>query len=525
MALELRDYQRAAVDAVWDGMGEVDGNVLAVLPTGTGKALCIAELVRRAMQSYPETRILVLTHSRELVAQNFAEMLDLWPECPAGIYSAGLNKRDLHSRVIFGSIQSIHKRAYALQRIDIVIVDEAQTIPRNSDTTWRKFLSELLQINPFLRVVGWTATAFRLDSGMLHKGPDALFSEIVYEYNIIEAIEAGYLSPIISHAGHAQIDTSGVGTRGGEFIAGALEAAAVDPDIVEQIADEIVIAGQNRRGWIIFGCGIKHCGMLREALIARGISCEGVFATTPTAERDAIIKRFRKQEIRALVSVSALTTGFNVRHLDMVVLARPTKSCGLYIQMAGRGTRLFPGKVDCLIADFGGNIMRHGPVDAPRIKSPGTGEGGEMPSKNCPVCGAPNRIAACECVDCGAPFDVVGSKIETKASTAAVLSSHLSPEWIDVSEVSYSRHSKPGKPLSVQVTYRCGMVWHREWCCPEHDGYARQKFCQWWSKRAPACPVPNTVAEALANKSALAVPKRILVRPAGRFTEIVGVGF
>jgi DNA repair protein RadD len=270
---------------------------------------------------------------------------------------------------------------------------------------------------------------------MLHKGPSALFSGIAYEYNVRDAIEAGYLCPPVSTASATQIDTTDVGIRGGEFIAGQLEAAAMDPDVVEAVADEIVRYGADRRGWAIFGCGIAHCTALRDAVRQRGYSCEGVFATTPKAERTAIIEAFRRQEIRALTSVNALTVGFNARHLDLVALARPTKSPGLYVQAIGRGLRTFPGKENALILDMGGNIARFGPVDAIRIKDKTLSDGtGEMPTKVCPECEAPNQLSALECVECGAAFPPMVSKVELKPSKLAVLSSQIQPEWVDVTE-------------------------------------------------------------------------------------------
>lgn len=524
--LALRPYQAEAIDAVWNALGE-GGNPLAVLPTGTGKALCIAELVRRAIAAYPQTRILVVTHSRELVAQNYAEMMGLWPECPAGIYAAGLNRREIKAQVIFGSIQSLHRKAFDLQLVDLVLVDEAQSIPRNAETTWRKFLGDLLTINPYLKVVGWTATHFRLDSGMLHRGEGALFSSIAFEFNIRDAIEQGYLCRPITTSAAAQIDTAGVGTRGGEFIPGQLEAAAMDPQIVAAIAAEIVSYGRDRRGWIVFGCGIAHCKALRDAIRAHGYSCEGIFATTPNGERTAIINAFRRQEIRALVSVNALTVGFNAKHLDLVALSRPTKSAGLYIQAIGRGLRTFPGKDDCLILDMGGNIARFGPIDAIKIKDKIKGEGGTMPTKECPHCEASNPISAQECIECGEAFPPMVRKVDTKASSLAILSdgSIEQPVWANVHSVSYRRHEKPGKTPTLRVDYLCGLARHSAWWCPEHTGFARQKFVQTWQSHGAGIAVPNTVADALANTAALLKPTKILVRPNGKFSEIVGVSF
>ena len=531
MSIQLRPYQRDAIDTLNGWFSENSGNPLVVIPTAGGKSLVIATFVQEALASWPDTRVVILTHVRELISQNYAELIGFWPDAPAGIYSAGLNKRDIAARILFASIQSIHKKAYNLQRVDLVLVDEAHLIPRSADTMYGSFLNDLRQINPYLRVVGFTATPFRLDSGLLHQGDNAMFSDIAYEANIRDLIDGRFLSPPISRRAAAQIDTSGVGTRLGEFIAPQLEKAATDPETVAAIAAEIIQAGQDRRGWLVFGTGVHHCTMLRDALRSLGVTCESIFGNTPSAERDSIIARFKRQEIRALCSMGVLTTGFNARHVDLIALARPTKSCCLYIQMVGRGTRLFPGKIDCLVLDFGGNIERHGPVDAPRVRAPSEGDG-ETPFKECQDrivggrkitgCSETNLIGATACVACGEPF-ARESAVTIQASAHAILTSQIRPEWLEVSDVSYRRHEKPGKPPSLAVTYRCGMTFHREWVCLEHDGYARQKAVSWWQKRAPALPVPNTVTEALAMRSGLPDPVRILVRPEGKFTVVVGV--
>lgn len=528
MTLTLRPYQRESLDALYSWFSENSGNPLVVIPTAGGKSLVISTFIKEAIDGYPETRILILTHVRELILQNYQELIGFWPEAPAGVYSAGLQARDLHSQIIFAGIQSIHSKAYQLQHVDLVLVDEAHLIPRSSNTLYRKFLEQLYQINPYLKIVGFTATPFRLDSGLLHRGDDAMFSDIAYEANILDLIKAGFLTRPVSKSAAAQIDTSQVQTRGGEFVAGQLEAAAIHPEVVEAVASEIVEAGKTRKGWIVFGCGVKHCTMLRDALRERGVSCESIFGDTPAFERDRIIRDFKAQKIRALSSMNVLTTGFNAKHVDLIALARPTKSTGLYIQIVGRGTRLFPGKSDCLVLDFGGNIERHGPLDAPRSKKDkrkGAPKEGR-PLKVCPVCEEKNDIRARECFACGAEFPSIVQVISTQATTLGLLSEdQLRPQWIDVSNVTYRPHQKPGKPTSMRVTYQCGMVQHSEWVCFEHQGYARDKAVAWWRKRAPDVAVPSTVQDAVLLSVHLTRPRQIAVRPNGKFTEIVGSVF
>ena len=138
-----------------------------------GKGLVLAAFTARAIADWPDARILIVTHVKELIAQNFGEMMRLWPGAPAGIYSAGLNKRDLHAQILFAGIQSVHKRAYAIQRCDLALIDEAHLIPRTSNTMYRRFLSDLSIIKPHPKGIGFTAPPHPPDSGMLPEGEGA----------------------------------------------------------------------------------------------------------------------------------------------------------------------------------------------------------------------------------------------------------------------------------------------------------------------------------------------------------------
>lgn len=521
--ITLRPYQSAAVAAIYDYFARKAGHPLIVIPTAGGKSLCMASFMHGVLQHWPDQRILVVTHVRELIAQNHAELIGLWPDAPAGIYSAGLGRRDLGARLLFAGIQSIHKRAYDVQQCDLVLIDEAHLIPRASDTMYRRFLETLTRINPHLKIIGFTATPYRLDSGLLHQGEDALFTDIAFEVSVRELIDDGYLCPLVSKAANTRLDVSGVGSRGGEFIASQLQAAVDHDGITQAAIDEIIAHGQDRRSWLAFCAGVEHAEHVAQAIRDRGFSCATIFGDTPKDERDRIIAAFKRGEIRALASMGVLTTGFNAPAVDLIAMLRPTKSAGLYVQMAGRGTRLAPGKDNCLVLDFAGNVARHGPIDAIKPKEPGKGDG-EAPVKVCPDCDSILATAVRQCPDCGHLFPPPEIRIEATASTLEILSSGK-PQWVAVSDVSYGLHDKPGKPPSLRVDYRCGLVRHREWVCLEHSGYAREKAVQWWQRRAPGLPVPATVEQALVHSSQLRVPAEIAVRPSGRFTEVVGARF
>ncbi|WP_353429106.1 DEAD/DEAH box helicase [Paracoccus denitrificans] len=521
--LTLRPYQQAAITAIYGYFQTHTGNPLVVIPTAGGKSLVMASFIEGVLKAWPDQRILIVTHVRELIAQNHAEMIGLWPDAPAGIYSAGLGKREAQARILFAGIQSIHRRATEIGHTDLVLIDEAHLIPGKSSTMYRRFLDALKAINPALKVIGLTATPFRLDCGMLHEGQNALFTDIAYEAPVRELIDAGYLSPLVSKQPATRLDVSKVGTRAGDFIARDL-AAAVDQDAITRAAvTEIIAHGRDRKSWLAFCSGVEHARHVAEEFGRQGISCRTIFGDTPKDERDAIIAAFKRGEIRALASMGVLTTGFNAPGVDLIALLRPTQSAGLYVQMVGRGTRLAPGKENCLVLDFAGNVRRHGPIDLVRPKRPGEGGGGDAPTKVCPMCESIIALSATECPDCGHVFPVREVKIAPTAATLPVLSPKQ--QWLPVTGVSYSRHDKAGGRPSLKVTYSCGLATYSEWVCLEHQGYARQKAAEWWRKRAPGGPVPLSVAEALAQTGRLARPSDISVRPSGRYLEISGYRF
>lgn len=525
--MKLRPYQQEAVDAIYHHFTRWDGNPLIVLPTGTGKSVVIADFIKGAYTQWPDTRVIMLTHVRELIAQNFSTLIRNWPEAPAGIYSAGLGRKDINSAIICAGIQSIYKNAYKVQRCDLVIVDEAHLIPRKTETMYGRFLTDLKSINPSLKIIGFTATPYRMDSGMLHEGDGRMFHTIAYEMSILEAIEQGYLSEVIPKQMKTQLDVSGVGTRGGEFIPSQLEKA-VDVDETTQAAvSEIVSYGSDRGSWLVFCAGVDHARHVRDAVRSRGFSAETITGETPSAERDRIIRAFKAGNVRCLTNMSVLTTGFDAPGVDLIAMLRPTKSAGLFVQMIGRGTRLAPGKDDCLLLDFAGNTVRHGPVDKIKVSAPGDTGDGEAPIKTCPECFTICYAGVRECPDCGYQFPEPEPKIDKQASTAAVLSTQIEPETHQVERVQYFMHEKLGKPTSLRVEYHCadGMLPHREWVCLEHTGFPREKACKWWSRRAPGEPVPQTVMDALQVADKLPMPTEIQVRPVGKYTEICGYVF
>ncbi len=526
--MTLRPYQQEAVAAVYQHLREREDNPCVVIPTGGGKTPVMATICRDAVLTW-SGRVLIVAHVKELLEQSADKLRVVCPEVQFGIYSASLKRRDTQAPVIVAGIQSIYKLACELGAFDLILVDEAHLIPREGEGMYQQFLAEAKVVNPQVRVIGLTATPYRLKSGMICT-PDHFLNQICYEVGVRELIVQGYLSPLITKAGLTRVDTSSLHIRGGEFVAAEVEDLMDQDELVEAACREVVEYTTDRRSVLIFATGIKHghhvCQILREQ---HGLECGFVCGETPIAERDATLAAFREGRLRYLCNVNVLTTGFDAPSVDGVVLLRPTLSPGLYYQMVGRGFRLHPGKTNCLVLDFGGNVLRHGPVDAISIQAR-PGEGGPAPAKECPVCRAVIAAGYATCPHCGYEFPPPErQKHEAQASQAGILSDQIDDSTYEVLDVLYSVHTKrnapEGAPQTMRVEYRLGLNhWHSEFICFEHTGFARQKAEAWWSARSPD-PVPTTAEEGvtLAEAGALCATNAITIRscPGERFDRIV----
>lgn len=525
----LRPYQEAAKQAVYDHLRLRDDNPCVVIPTAGGKSPLMASICKDAVGLWGG-RVLILAHVKELLEQTADKLAAICPELKFGVYSAGLGRRDTQAPVIIAGIQSVYRRACELDAFDLVLVDEAHLIALEGDGMYRQFLAEAQVVSPHRRIVGFTATPFRLKSGPICT-PDGFLNLICYEIGVRELIRDGYLCPLITKAGINKADFAGLHVRGGEFVADEMQSLMDEDRLVEAACGETVGYAADRNAVLIFASGIKHGLHIVRVLRERhGIECGFVCGETPAKERDSILGRFRRGKLKYLCNVNVLTTGFDAPHIDCVALVRPTMSPGLYYQMVGRGFRLHPDKQNCLILDFGGNVVRHGPVDALNITVPAVG-GGEAPLKECPECLSLIAAGYAKCPDCGYKFPPPNrQKHEAQAASVGILTGQVTDEEYEVQDVTYSVHAKRGAPAeaprTMRVTYRLGLShWQSEFVCVEHDGYARQKAESWWHRRSPD-PVPDTAERAveIAEAGGLAPTETITVRSVvgEKYDRIVG---
>jgi DNA repair protein RadD len=525
LKLQLRDYQQAAIDGLYDYWAAKRGdNPLIVAPTGAGKSLIIAKLIEDAM-SFAGTRVMVLTHVKELLEQNARELLENYPQAEFAFYSASIGQKRLDQPITFAGIQSVWEKAFdMIPPPDLVLIDEAHMLPKKTTTRYGKFIADLRTCNPSVKIVGLTATPYRLDSGYLHKGEGAIFDGICYDIPVAMLMERGYLSPVVSRGSAHKIDLSNVHMRGGEFIESELATAASDPALVRATVAEIVELGttQNRKAWLIFASGVKHAEMLQAEFAAHGVASEVVTGADSNRDRSDKIEAFKAGRLRCLINVNVLTTGFNVPAVDLVALVRATASTGLYVQMVGRGTRLASGKENCLILDYGQNVERHGFIDAVKPKDKASSGEGSAPVKECPQCQTLSHTAVRICAGCGYEFPAPQLNHAPKSYGGAILSSQVPAEWVDVDDVAYAKWSKEGKPDSIRVTYICGLQRISEWFCPDHGGYAASRY---HARMAALTSSSMNTKDALLECEAWVKPSRIKIKPNGKFFDIVQLDY
>lgn len=401
----LRPYQQRSIDQLYEWMGKNDGNPCLVLPTGSGKSHIIAEICKDAVQNWPETRILMLTHVKELIEQNAAKLRACWPNAPMGIYSASIGRKELDEPITFAGIQSIRKKSQQIGHVDLIIIDECHLVSHKEEGGYRTLIAELQKINPLLRVIGLTASPYRLGHGLITDKP-AIFDDLIRPVEIPELIYLGHLATLKSKVTEQSLDVSGVGKRGGEYIESQLQAAVNIDHINQAVVDEVIRLAGDRKSWLFFCAGVEHAQAISECLVKHGIASDCLTGKNTKKEREAIIDNFKSGRIRALTNVSVLTTGFDYPDIDLLVLLRPTMSPSLYIQMAGRGMRPKSHTDHCLVLDFAGVVQRHGPIIDVQPPSKSQENGSEPPTKECPECREIIAAQSRTCHNCGYEFPV-----------------------------------------------------------------------------------------------------------------------
>ena len=359
--MQLRDYQQQAVDAAIAHFKQSNLSAVMVLPTGAGKSLVLAELARVA-----KGRVLIVTHVKELVAQN-AEKVGLMSQ-PGSIFAAGLKQRDSSAKTVIASVQSAGRNlAQFNQPFSLLIIDECHRVSLNDDSQYQQLFSHLRQQNPNLKVLGLTATPYRLGTGWIYQShyhgrvgstEYASFDRCIFDLPLRPLINKGYLAkPVLLDGLTAQYDFSGLQPLSGmdyseqqiESVLGKMGRAT------KLIVGQLCQLAASKQGVIIFAATVRHAKEVLNLLEQQGQQAALLTATTADSERDQLIAAFKAKQLKFLVNVAVLTTGFDAPHVDLIAILRPTASVSLFQQMVGRGLRSAPGKSHCLIIDYAAN--------------------------------------------------------------------------------------------------------------------------------------------------------------------------
>lgn len=520
--VRLRDYQLGAVEAVegyWrDGQGAAP---LVVAPTGSGKSVMIAALVSRYVRDHicewterngaygvmgswawappreARPRIMLATHVRELVEQDVAALERYDADLARGvaIWSASLSagrkgKSGNGSPITAGTIQTIARRLKRItEPVDLLVVDEAHLIPTRESSQYRRLIAHLRSLNPGLRTVGFTATPYRLDQGLLHEGKGAIFDGIAHSVDFLHLINAGHLVPARPRWEGNQIDESRLRVQAGDYTARSQSEAM---DLERMVSDALGAGGGGHEGrWLWFLPSVESARSAARTLRDAGFVAQAVDGSMNAHDRDEAIGQFREGEVPHLTNCSLMTTGFDIPEIDRIVLARATRSTALYVQMVGRGLRPAEGKDRCTVLDYGGNVMRHGPIDSPqpgteRRKRRGTPQQSVM--RQCMACHAFVLRAERTCPECGhiPPPPVV--HFDPLSGREIMLADGL-PEG--VRRVTHWRAEPwntdvPGRVPCVRASFSTaprGKVF-RTWYFPHRDSkiFARSRFLDVWSR-------------------------------------------
>ncbi|MCR9943229.1 DEAD/DEAH box helicase [Vibrio owensii] len=389
----LRPYQADSVKAVIHYFRKHSTPAVIVLPTGAGKSLVIAELARLA-----KGRVLVLAHVKELVEQNHAKYEGYGLK--GSIFSAGLGRKETDQQVVFASVQSVVRNLDSFKnQFSLLVIDECHRVPDEKTSSYQKVITHLRELNPGIKVLGLTATPYRLGMGWIYQyhtrgqvrtEESRFFRDCIFELPIRYLLDENFLTParmmdapVLSYD-FSQLKPANTGRyKEAEMDMVIDKAKRATPQIVEQI----IQYANERKGVMVFAATVRHAqeihGLLPEGQTAI------VIGDTPTPERDAIIQSFKNREIKYLVNVSVLTTGFDAPHVDLIAILRPTESVSLYQQIVGRGLRLSEGKSECLVLDYAGNSYD---LYQPEVGDPKPDSTSEIITIPCPACGFNNNF-------------------------------------------------------------------------------------------------------------------------------------
>lgn len=534
--MELRPYQQAALSAIIEAM-RTERFLLVQAATGAGKTILFSALIKYCMEQY-HMRIGILAHREILVRQAYEKLLKVWPEGKdrTGLACSSVSHDiDLFRPVVIGSPQTLAGRLNLMPPLDLIIIDECHRVPpANEKSQYKTFLDTMEQYYPQVRVMGVTATPFRLGHGYIYgdhcrPGKKNWWPKLHASIGISTLQEQGFLVPLRTRqSDDITTELGRVGTSKGEFNTSELSDVMEKELHIRSAVHAWQNYGEGRSHVVAFCVTIRHAEKLKDAFLNAGVSATVVHSQMGKEERAAAMRDFEEGRCRVVCNVGVLTEGWDCTAVDCILMCRPTLSPALYVQMVGRGLRIHPGKTDCLLLDLSGNCLRHGAVDDPFVDVPSGGKKKEEKKqermKVCPHCESLIPLPSRECPECGYlwPETVIVEKDDVRMSDvswgaqAARVTSWKAADYI----------SKKGNHL-FRLSLLCAIPSSNIPVLVNHFFDFEAQSGVWMQGRArtdwrtlTGAEPPITVEEALSRQNELHIPEQVQVKRRDRFYNV-----
>ena len=490
MTFQLRGYQINAKKDTYrywkDGTGTAP---IIVAPTGAGKSVIIASIINDIRRKNPNVRFCMATHVWELVEQNSKRLALFNPELEGDIgIVSGQQGNDHNHPIVCGTIQTLARRLDQMEHNDpfaLLIIDEAHLLPVKATSQYRTFIDWARDKNPEMRILGLTATPYRLDSGYLHEGENALFDGVSYDIEIKTLIEHGHLVTPKTRWSGATMNHDLLKIRAGEYTAESQDSAMNMEDMIKDALSQ----GNNTKAdrWLWFFPSVESAEKASEYIAEiQDHRCVCIHGGQTPNHRDMYLHMFRDGHATHCTNVQVMTTGIDIPQINHVVLGFTTKSTNKYVQTIGRGLRPHPHKENCIVLDYGRNAMRHGTLDRLMVQTKEKKDTSVVAARHCKVCGAYMSANEQVCVECGNAFPKRFAKLTfNKRFNGEVLSWLVEPTTAKIDRTLYKTWDGKSGFKTVKIGYYTEHgEWLNEWICPEHpdNHIATRIYRQRWNK-------------------------------------------
>lgn len=571
--MKLRDYQTEDVQASLNFLFYGKENSALVLePTGVGKSVIIADTTRQTKLYYPPARILMLTHSKELVEQNHAKAQSMIKDYKVGLWHAGMRKKETDSDILFAGIDTVANNPQLLGQRHIVMIDEAHRVSPRLNTNYRKVCAAIKEMNPYAKFLGLTATDYREGQGLLTDAwhdrktktdVPPFWETIIIDHTTVDKfnwyLDQAYLKRLVPKEPDNSIDVSGLRVSASTHDYNQEDVAKLvnNQKRISAIVDEICAYGFDRRSWLVFAAGNINSELVMKEIASRGVTVAMISDKTDKKERERILADYKAYKIRCIVNNDILTTGFDHNGVDLIAVIRPTTSTSLWVQMLGRGTRpvyadgydleslegrrtaMFASGVhNCLVLDFAGNGYRLGAINNP-VKPVAPSKKKKSASKDAPLklcgnndCKTMVYATAKVCDECGFEFPLSKAIHDHAATKELVEEKEHQPDIRRMRVTSINFRDKDyyngGMSISnLHVVYSCGENGKFE----ERLSFGKltKRTEMWWQAVGNGQPIPKSTDEFKtyykAHIKQVAVIDVYMNKPRRTSPEVVRYGF